>query len=156
MESENVAFLPVALRIEGRKIVIIGGGHVGLHKATILSRFTRNVTVISPTFLEGFSALPFRLLKKEYASTDLADAFLVYICTEDKALNRRIHDEAAARGILTSVCDAPSLCDVISPAILRQDNICIAVTSDGRDVRRSIRIRDRIRRLVGEVKGLLE
>jgi siroheme synthase-like protein len=148
----SVSFLPVALRIEGRKILIIGGGHVGLHKATILSRFTREVTVISPDLLEGFEALPFTLVRKEYAPTDLADAFLVYICTEDKALNRRIHDDAAARGILTSVCDDPELCDVISPAILREDNLCIAVTSDGREVRRSIRIRDRIRRLAQEVR----
>jgi siroheme synthase-like protein len=148
----SVSFLPVALRIEGRKILIIGGGHVGLHKATILCRFTQEVTVISPDFLEGFEALPFTLVRKEYAPTDLADAFLVYICTEDKALNRRIHDDAAARGILTSVCDDPELCDVISPAILREDNLCIAVTSDGREVRRSIRIRDRIRRLAQEVR----
>jgi siroheme synthase-like protein len=147
----EVSFLPVALRIEGRKIVIIGGGHVGLHKATILSRFTRQVTVVSPSFLEGFEALPFTLVHKEYAPTDIADAFLVYICTEDKALNRRIHDDAAARGILTSVCDDPSLCDVISPAIHREGNICIAVTSDGREVRRSIRIRNRIRILAQQI-----
>jgi siroheme synthase-like protein len=152
----DVSFLPIALRIEGRKIVIIGGGHVGLHKATILSRFTRDVTVISPTFLDGFDALPFRLVRKAYTPDDLDGAFLVYVCTEDKALNRRIHDDAAARGILTSVCDDPALCDVISPAVYRDENICIAVTSDGRDVRRSIRIRDRIRRWAQEVRERLD
>jgi siroheme synthase-like protein len=151
----SLSFLPVSLRIEGRKIVIIGGGRVGLHKATILSRFTQQATVISPTFREGFEELPFTLLRKSYEPQDLEGAFLVYICTEDTALNRQIHDEAAERGILTSVCDDPELCDVISPAILQQDHLCVAVSSDGRDVHRSIRVRDRIRELATELKDLL-
>ncbi len=151
----SLSFLPVSLRIEGRKIVIIGGGRVGLHKATILSRFTQQATVISPTFREGFEELPFTLLRKSYEPQDLEGAFLVYICTEDTALNRQIHDEAAERGILTSVCDDPELCDVISPAILQRDHLCVAVSSDGRDVHRSIRVRDRIRELATELKDLL-
>ncbi|MBF4212938.1 bifunctional precorrin-2 dehydrogenase/sirohydrochlorin ferrochelatase, partial [Pseudomonas donghuensis] len=55
---------------------------------------------------------------------------------------------AAERHILTSVCDDPAQCDFISPAIYRNDNLTIAVGSDSRDVKRSIRVRNRIKELI--------
>ncbi len=155
-KESHKTFLPVALDITGRKIVIVGGGRVGLHKATILSRFTHEATVISPAFRAGFDALPFTLVTKRYEPADIRDAFLVYVCTEDEALNSRIKRDAEALGILASVCDNPALCDFISPAIFRAGDICVAVTSNARDVHRSIRIRDRIRDWAGADGKVLE
>ncbi|MBO5613645.1 MAG: bifunctional precorrin-2 dehydrogenase/sirohydrochlorin ferrochelatase [Prevotella sp.] len=140
-----LSFLPININIEGRRIIIIGGGRVGLHKATILARFTDRATVISPEFREGFSQLPFTMVRKHYEPSDLDGAFLIYICTEDALLNRQIKRDAEARGVLASVCDSPELCDFTSPAIFRKDNLTVAVASDARDVHRSMSIRDAIR-----------
>lgn len=140
--DSRLHFLPVNINIDGKRILIIGGGRVGLHKATILSRFTDSATIISSTFREGFQSLPFRLLQKAYEPADLDGAFLVYICTENDELNRRIKQDAEQRHVLASVCDNPSLCDFTSPAIFRQGDLTVAVSSDAKDVRRSMRIRD--------------
>lgn len=140
----NNCFLPVSIRITGKKIVIIGGGNVALHKALLLSRFTKEATVVSPQFREGFQELPFTLVRKRYQSTDLLGAFLVYVCTENELLNRQIKADATTLGVLASVCDNPPLCDFTSPAIYQAGEISIAVSSNASDVRRSIRIRDRI------------
>lgn len=137
-------FLPINIDIENKRLLIIGGGRVGLHKAQILARFTDTATVISPVFREGFDRLPFTLVRKEYEARDLDGAFMVYICTEDGELNRRIKQDAQQRGVLASVCDNPSLCDFTSPAIFRKDNMTVSVASDARDVRRSMQIRDAI------------
>jgi siroheme synthase (precorrin-2 oxidase/ferrochelatase) len=40
-----------------------------------------------------------------------------------------------------------ALCDFVSPAIYKEGHVTIAVASNGRNVRQSIRIRDRIREL---------
>lgn len=143
-----MVFLPIAINITGKKILIIGGGNVGLHKATLLMRYADTATVISPTFLDGFKLLPFTLIEKRYEPSDLLGAFLVYVCTEDEELNRRIKRDAEALGILTSVCDNPALCDFISPAIHQDGNVSVAVTSNGEDVRRSIAVRDKIKHLL--------
>lgn len=156
MGNDEQMFLPIALNIAGKRIVIIGGGRVGLHKATILSRYTSDAIVVSPAFRQGFELLPFSLVTKEYDPDDLNGAFIVYICTENTQLNARIKKDAEDRGILASVCDNPALCDFISPAIHSYDGICIAVTSNGRDVKRSIRIRDRIRNLANIDKNLMK
>ena len=138
-------FLPININISGKQILIIGGGKVGLHKATILSRYTSDATIISPEFREGFNSLPFRLIRKRYEPNDLDGVFMVYICTENVELNRQIKRDAEDRNVLASVCDSPSLCDFTSPAIYRNGNLTVAVASNATDVYRSIRIRDAIR-----------
>lgn len=117
---------------------------MGLHKAQILARYTDSATVISPAFRDGFDALPFTLVRKEYVPQDLDGAFMVYICTENSELNRQIKQDARQRGVLASVCDCPELCDFTSPAIFRKNNMTVAVASDAKDVRRSMKIRDAI------------
>jgi siroheme synthase-like protein len=148
MQKEPFLFLPISVNVADKKILIIGGGKVGFHKATILSRFTNNVTVISPRFHDGFRNLPFECVSKEYETNDLSGAFLVYICTENEQLNRQIKNEAKALGILTNVCDNPALCDFISPAVFKQENITIAVSSNAKNVFQSINIRNRIAQLI--------
>jgi siroheme synthase, N-terminal domain len=148
MKREDLTFLPISINITGKKIVIVGGGKVGYHKASILSRFTDKATVISPRFREEFDTLPFKLIKKEYSQEDLDGAFLVYICTENEELNAQIKKDAESKGVLASVCDSPQLCDFVSPAILKHDNISIAVSSNAQNVRQSISIRNRINELI--------
>ena len=53
-----------------------------------------------------------------------------------------VKQDAEQRHVLASVCDNPSLCDFTSPAIFRQGDLTVAVSSDAKDVRRSMRIRD--------------
>ncbi|MDR1682218.1 MAG: bifunctional precorrin-2 dehydrogenase/sirohydrochlorin ferrochelatase [Candidatus Symbiothrix sp.] len=151
---QDYNFLPISINITGKKILLIGGGKVGYHKASILHRFTDDVTVLSPEFHENFYSLPFQRIRKEYETGDLSGFFLIYICTGDKALNRRIKADAEALNILASVCDNPSLCDFVSPAIHKEGEMTIAVGSNAQDVRRSIAVRNRISELIKE--GVLE
>jgi siroheme synthase-like protein len=152
MEAKQ--FLPVCVNITQKKIVLVGGGEVALHKASALARFTDVARVVAPEFHPGFASLPFEQVKKEYDPEDLSGAFLAYICTENEALNREVKAECARRGVLASVCDNPSLCDFISPAIHKEGNVTIAVASNAQNVRLSVGIRNRIRELVehGDLK----
>jgi len=141
-------FLPVSINISNRRILIVGGGKVAAHKAEILYRFTDQATVLAPEIDEKFQELPFLIKKKEYEPDDLNEFQLVYICTDNHELNRQIKKDAEGRGITASVCDAPDLCDFVSPAIYLNNNITIAVGSDAKEVKRSIAIRNRIKELI--------
>ena len=141
-------FLPVNIRISDAHILIVGGGRVATHKATILSRFTSRATVIAPKVSNDIKALPFKWVERNFVEADLDNATLLFVCTSDHQLNRHIHSLAKSRGILTSVCDAPAECDFTSPAIFHEGDMTISVASDGKDVKRSIRIRDRIKEAI--------
>lgn len=137
-------FLPINIRISDAKILIVGGGKVATHKATILSRFTNRAKVIAPEVNDKIKALPFKLEERHFVETDLDGVSLLFVCTDNHQLNHHIHQLARQRGILTSVCDSPSECDFTSPAIYRDGDLTISVASDAKDVKRCIAIRDRI------------
>ena len=141
-------FLPINIRISDARILIVGGGRVATHKATVLSRFTERVTVIAPQVSDGIKALPFQWKERDFTEADLDGVTLLFVCTGDHPLNRYIHSLARLRGILTSVCDSPAECDFTSPAIYRDGDLTVSVASDGRNVRRSIRVRDRIKEVI--------
>lgn len=148
MKREDLNFLPISINITNKKILIVGGGKVGYHKATILNRFTNKATIVSPKFVDDFQNLPFKLIQKEYSKDDLAGIFLVYICTESELLNAQIKSDAEEVGILASVCDNPILCDFVSPAIFKAENVTIAVSSNAQNVHQSIKIRNQLQQLV--------
>lgn len=150
MERKEFRFLPISIDISGRKILIIGGGKVGYHKSLILNRYTDEATVISKTFHEGFEKLPFQRIQKAYEPEDLKGVWLVYICTENHELNARIKQDAERYHVLASVCDNPSLCDFVSPAVYKDGDLTIAVGSNAKDVHRSIRVRNRVREAIEE------
>ncbi|MEA4976857.1 MAG: bifunctional precorrin-2 dehydrogenase/sirohydrochlorin ferrochelatase [Paludibacter sp.] len=155
MKREDMNFLPISINVTNKKILLIGGGKVATHKATIIARFiTDNVTVISPDFTSEIRQLPFTFIQKNYDKNDLKDFFLVYVCTGDHELNRQIKADAEELGILTSVCDAPLLCDFVSPAIFKQEHLTIAVSSNAQNVYQSIAVRDRIAKLSDD--GILQ
>lgn len=148
MNRENLQFLPISINVTDKKILLIGGGKVATHKGSIMARFVRNVTVISPEFTDEILKLPFQFIKKEYEKTDLEGSFLVYVCTGNHELNAHIKQDAEELGILTSVCDAPLLCDFVSPAIHKEGHLTIAVGSNAQDVYKSVDVRNQISELI--------
>ncbi len=141
-------YLPITINIVSANILIVGGGKVATHKAQILARFTDHATVIAPEITEELKTLPFHFIEKAFEPSDLDGVQILFVCTGNHELNHEIKRLAAQRHILTSVCDDPAQCDFISPAIHREGNLTIAVGSDSRDVKRSIRVRNRIKELI--------
>lgn len=156
MDNENLRFLPISINVTNKKILLIGGGKVATHKAAILARFVDQATVVAPEFTDEILQLPFTFVHKAYEKNDLNGSFLVYACTGDHELNKQIKTDAETLGILASVCDAPLLCDFVSPAIHKQGNITIAVGSNGQDPSRSVAIRNQITELIKDDKIHIE
>jgi len=50
--------------------------------------------------------------------------------------------------MLVNIHDDPELCDFISPAIYKKENISISVSTNGIDALQSIAIRDKIKKMV--------
>lgn len=148
MNKSGLQFLPISINITNKRILLIGGGKVATHKASILARFVNYATVLAPEFTEEIKQLPFTFIQKEYEQRDLVGFFLVYVCTDNHELNAMIKADTEELGILTSVCDAPLLCDFVSPAIYKEDNITIAVGSNAQNVYQSVDIRNQIKALV--------
>ena len=144
-EVNEMVFLPVLINITGKKILMIGGGKVAAHKLLTLLKFTSNITILAPVvndMLMNDKRLSFII--KSYERNDLLNFHMVYACTNDRKVNTVIKKDANALGLLVNVADDPELCDFISPAIYKDNNITLAVGSNASDVKKAIRIRNRI------------
>lgn len=127
---------PVNLIISGRPVTVVGGGVVARRKCLSLLEAGAQVTVIAPELDPQLDALRdegrISHLGRPYAPGDLAGTFLAFAATSDAAVNRAVADEAAVRGILADVADAPERGSFTSPAVLRRGALLIAVSTGGK------------------------
>lgn len=147
-DKEHLQFLPVSLNITNKKILIVGGGRIAFHKILLLSPFTNSFTVVAPYITEEIRTLRLTMFEREYQKEDLADHFLVYACTNIPELNRQVKSDANGLGMMANVVDNPVMCDFVSPAIYKNGHYTVAVSSNARNVKMSIKIRDYIKSIL--------
>jgi len=137
-------FLPLNIRVDNKKILFVGGGKIALHKIQTIEKYTRNITILAPEIIGELQGKGFTEVIKRYEPSDLDGYFLVYASTNDQEVNRRVRDDAEARGIMVNVVDNRELSDFISPAIIRKGEMTIAVSSNGQNVKKSVEWRNRL------------
>jgi precorrin-2 dehydrogenase/sirohydrochlorin ferrochelatase len=134
--------------LEGRSVLVVGGGRVAHEKAGSLVDCGAAVTVVAPEVAPEVAALDVELLPRRYQSSDLDGRFLVVAATADQAVNRRVFADAEARALLCNVVDVPELCSFILPALYREDPITVAVSTGGASPVLAQRLRDEIAQVV--------
>jgi precorrin-2 dehydrogenase/sirohydrochlorin ferrochelatase len=101
--------------------------------------------VVSPNLTPALANLAARRavihLARRYLSGDLAGVFLVYVATDNDAVQRQVADDARQAGVLVNVVDRPELCDFISPSVVRRGDLLIAASTSGASPALAKRIR---------------
>src|SRR6187455_3070730 len=137
------------LDLEGRSVLVVGGGRIAKEKVGGLLECGADVTVVAPEIRDDVRALPVTWLARGYEEADLERRYLVVAATEIEALNAEVARDAAARSLLCNVVDDPEKCTVILPAVHRQGPIAIAVSTGGASPALAKRLRTQIAELVG-------
>lgn len=140
--------MPIAINIRNKRILLIGGGKVALHKIASLKQYEAELHVLAIDVCEEIKKQSVWYTEKAYERNDLTGAYLVYACTNIKSLNEQIYGDCQGLDILVNVVDNPLLCDFVSPAIYKKDYLSVAVSSNARDVYKSIEVRDKIKTIL--------
>jgi precorrin-2 dehydrogenase/sirohydrochlorin ferrochelatase len=148
-----MGYLSFNLQIAGRAIFVIGGGPVAARKVTTILAAGAELTVFSPVLNSELQSLrdreEIRHLPRKYRSGDLAGAFMVIAATSDREANRAIAAEAESLGILAEITDDPFAGNVTSPAIIRQGDLSIAISTNNLAPALSAAIKNRLLPLFG-------
>jgi siroheme synthase-like protein len=151
--QKRYPYYPIFLDIEGRSVVIIGGGEVCTRKAETMMNYGANVTVVSPEFtdeIEKWSADGrLHIRRKSYEEGDLDGANIVIASTDDQAINERIAADCRRRRIPVNVVDVTPLCEFIVPAIVEKGSVTIAVSTGGKSPALARTLKEDLHRLVG-------
>ncbi|NIO55260.1 MAG: bifunctional precorrin-2 dehydrogenase/sirohydrochlorin ferrochelatase [Candidatus Latescibacteria bacterium] len=126
---------PSMLKLDGAKVIVIGGGAVAERKVRSLLECGASVTVIAPTLTKSLSRLAAekRLthFARSFRSGDLTGAALAFAAIDDIRVNAAVAEEAGRLNVLVNVVDQPALCTFIVPAVTRQGRLTIAVSTGG-------------------------
>jgi cobalt-precorrin 5A hydrolase/precorrin-3B C17-methyltransferase len=140
---------PITLtNLRGAPVVMVGGGAVGERKLRGVLAAGAAVRLISPAATPGLRALADSGMivwdARPYQPGDLAGARLVFIATNQRALNAQVADDAAALGLLCNVADDPRAGDFHLPAVYREPGLLVAVSTAGASPARAKQLRDQI------------
>jgi hydroxymethylbilane synthase len=125
--------LPIALRPNGRRALIVGGGSVAARKAESLAAAGYPIFVVAATIIDDrLRALALAdYAERPYETADVDGAALAVAATDDDAVNARVVRDARAAGVL--VCDAidPERGDFHMPATVRRGEVTLSVETGG-------------------------
>ena len=124
---------PVNLVVEGRPVLVVGGGRVATGKARRLVEAGAVVTVVAPEITAEIAAMPgVTVHRRRYERADLDGQRLVVSATGDPAVDGQVFADAEAAAIWVNSADDPAHCSVTLPAVARRGPITVAVSTDGR------------------------
>jgi len=150
-------YYPVFLKVEGRPVLVVGGGEVGARKVETLLRSGARVGVVSPELSpwleERVREGTVELVGGHYDETQLLGRFLVIAATDDGDLNSRIASDAERRNLLCNVVDVPREGNFIVPALVRRGALTLAISTDGQSPALARRIREELEERYGEEYG---
>jgi precorrin-2 dehydrogenase/sirohydrochlorin ferrochelatase len=147
--ADEKRYYMACLDLEGRSVLVVGGGRIALEKVTGLLECGADVTVVAPQILPELRELSVAWLPRRYERNDLLGRYLVVAATQLEALNAAVARDAARLSLLCNVVDDPDKCTVILPAIHREGPIAIAVSTGGASPALAKRLRDQFAAQVG-------
>ncbi len=127
-----MAYFPFMMDIRDKDCLVVGGGAVAYRKVLDLVQFDARVTVEAPAFCDAIMNLSdVEVITKKYETDDISGRFLVIAATDDAQLNRDIAKDCDTRQILVNAVDMKESCSFIFPAILKQDELVVSISTGG-------------------------
>jgi precorrin-2 dehydrogenase/sirohydrochlorin ferrochelatase len=150
---DKMALYPFFLKLEGHKVLVVGGGIVAEQKLEAVLRSATNVTVLAPQITDRIRlwAEQGRLkhVAGEYTQGAAQGYFLVIACTDFEAINHAVYAEARQSGALANAVDDPAYCDFYAPAVVSRGEFQIAISTGGQSPALSQRVRKNLEQQFG-------
>jgi len=150
-------FYPLFLELDGRRVLVVGGGTVAERKVDSLIAAGATVTVVAPvvnsTLTELANSKAIELRRRRFVESDLESMVLVISATDDPTAQEQTAAAARARNVPINTVDQPQLCDFIVPAVVRRGDVVVAVSTSGRSPALAAALRAKIETVVTDEAG---
>lgn len=152
-------YFPFFFDLRQQPVLVVGGGQVALRKVRLLLKAGAHIRLVSPVcepaLLELLASNKGIYFPREFEHTDLDACCLVICATDDRGLNEKISHVCKARYLPVNVVDDPSLCSIITPAIVDRSPVVIAISSAGAAPVLARKLKQMIETMVPETVGRL-
>jgi siroheme synthase-like protein len=127
---------PVALLLQNRSCLVVGGGHIAERKARGLLAAGARVHVVAKEVLPPMRALDgvagvAGIEERPYRRGEVAAYWLAVAATGDPEVNKTVFEDGEGAGVWVNSADDPASCSFILPAVARQGPVSVAVSTSG-------------------------
>lgn len=138
---------PSGLRLAGRRVVVVGGGHVARRRLPALIAAGADVVVVSPRVTPAIEGLvgsgEVTWHERGFEPDDLDGAWYAIAATDVREVNEQVSDAAEERRVFCVRSDDATRASAWTPAVGRHAGVTVAVLGN-RQPRRSAAVRDEI------------
>jgi uroporphyrin-III C-methyltransferase/precorrin-2 dehydrogenase/sirohydrochlorin ferrochelatase len=124
------SLFPVFLKLDGRRVLLVGGGRVAAGKLGALLDAGARVTVVAPSMVDEIAGAPVSIAKRRFVPKDLNGVWFV-VAAATPEVNSEVAYCAAQRGIFVNAVDDVRNATAYLGGVLRRDGVTIAVSTDG-------------------------
>jgi precorrin-2 dehydrogenase/sirohydrochlorin ferrochelatase len=127
-------YYPLYMDLRGRECLVVGAGAVAARKVRTLLDCGAQVTVVGErpaAALEELRSRGVKILERKFRPDDLQLPALVIGATDSEEVNAAVSEESRRRGIPVNIADDPAKSTFIVPAIFRQGDVTMAVSTGG-------------------------
>lgn len=158
-----MADFPLFIKMDGRKVMVIGGGSVALRKIRILTDYGADIRIISREVRDELKMLAEagrlewqkeNLTKKHLSELD--EAFLVICASNDETVNAMAADYCQKRHILVDCAKPGENSDCVFPSVVRRGNVVIGISTSGGVPALTRHLREKIEAVMPEWYGDFE
>lgn len=136
--------LPVSLKLDGLRVLVLGAGAVGAAKAARLLEAGARVTVLSDDVRVDLPTGVERVIRRPYQAGDLAGYALVVSAVGSATVNVEVVAEARERGQWINVVDDLERSSFYFSALVRRGAVSVAVSTEGASPALAQELRDRV------------
>ena len=130
-----MSLLPVFLKLDGRRCLIVGAGAVALDKIGSLFKTGLRLRVVAPSAKTAIRdlAIEGRLewIERPFQLSDLDGNILVIAATDSAEVNAAVYQGAVERGIIANSVDDPPHCDFYFGSVVSRGKLQIAISTAG-------------------------
>lgn len=129
-------FLPVFLKLRGRRCLVVGAGDVAQRKVRLLRKAGASIDIVAPQANNDIATLAAAgeviWRQRVFTAQDVDGAALVIAATANAEINRDVADAAKRAGIVVNVVDQSADSTAIMPSIIDRSPVVIAVGTGGK------------------------
>jgi uroporphyrin-III C-methyltransferase/precorrin-2 dehydrogenase/sirohydrochlorin ferrochelatase len=123
--------LPLFVKLDGRDVLVVGGGAMASLRVRQLADAGARVTVVAPAVREDVARRAAAVVRRAFRPSDLDGAWLA-VAAASPEVNREVARAAEARRILVNAVDDPETATAYTGGVVRRGGATVAISTDGR------------------------
>jgi len=128
-------YFPAYIKIDNKKVLIVGGGKIAKDKLIHLLDFTKNISIIATKISDEIKTIAFKnnlsTTERKYEKNNINGYDIVIIAVDEVKIQKDIFIEASKKHILCNAVDSVDYCDFIFPSYIKKGDLTISVSTSG-------------------------